>query len=697
MRRTNMAEKDFEPYIPADTYMAEMTIRVVLVGLILAVVMGAANAYLGLYVGMTVSATIPAMVMSIAILKGFKGTILEINISKAIAVAGEALAAGIIFTFPALLILHGYTNGEAGWANLWDNILIIIVVALLGGFLGILFTIPMRKVMIEDLNLPYPEGVASAEVLKTIVPKDDSEKAASGGMFFIFSALVIAGLFKIASSEFGLNLWKEKVEGVAGEGRVRFFGGLNLSPALLGVGIILGHRIASLVFLGAVIGWIILIPMVGAIVGWPTGGSYMDFFFMDNRILGSIYQVWFDYTMYVGIGAMVTGGMYTLLKMRKAIVAGVKESFGSGKEIEEIKPIRTEFDFKPHYIYFVIIAVIMGILYYYVTTNILIAMVAMCMMILFTFFFTSIAAYLAGVVGSSNNPISGVTVATLLFTALLLLSLQTEPNIGMTATIIVGAVVCCSAAIAGDSMQELKTGQILGATPYNIQIARFLGVAVAAVSVPFVVVVLHEVYTIGSPNLPAPQSYVMANVAQGIFLGQMNWEMFVLGVIIAFILILLDLPVMAVAIGIYLPFTLTLPIMIGGVIKWATDNFAVKKVELIDTKEEDLSAEQSKNRISGLKEKISNRGILFASGLIAGEAIIGVIIAAIVIGGANLALIGESAWWPGILVFGYLMLLLIYILLRDVFKSMNFNQLKLIIKSMIGDTLNYVKSFGRKK
>lgn len=692
-----MAEKDFEPYIPADTYMAEMTIRVVIIGTLLAVIMGAANAYLGLYVGMTVSATIPAMVMSIAILKYMKGTILEINISKSIAVAGEALAAGIIFTIPALLILYKYTDGAAGWSNLGEHVGIIIIVALLGGFLGILFTIPMRKVMIDDLNLPYPEGVASAEVLKTIVPKDESEQVGSGGMFFIFSALVIAGIFKLASSEFGLNLWRERIEGVAGRGQGRMFLGLNLSPALLGVGIILGHRIASLVFMGGVIGWIILIPIIGAAVGWPTTGDYIDDM---GPFLGGIYQIWFDYTMYIGIGTIVTGGIYTLIKMRKAITAGIKEGFGGekkGEGGEEIKPKRTEYDFKLQYWYFGVIAVIMGLLYYFVTNDILIALVAMLMMLMFTFFFTAIAAYLAGVVGSSNNPISGVTVATLLFTAILLLALRADASMGMTATIIVGAVVCCSAAIAGDSMQELKTGQILGATPYNIQIARFIGVAAAAISVPFVVIALHEVYTIGSPNLPAPQSYVMANIAQGIFLGEMNWAMFVLGIVIAGVLILLELPVMAVAIGIYLPFTLTLPIMMGGILKYIADKFVVTKVEHIDRKSERLTSEQSNSRISDLKEKINNRGILFASGLIAGEAIIGVIIAGIVIAGINLAMIGESAAWPGLLVFAYLMVLLIYILLRDLLKSMNFNQLKIVIRGIIGDTLNYVKSFGRKK
>jgi putative OPT family oligopeptide transporter len=275
--------------------------------------------------------------------------------------------------------------------------------------------------------------------------------------------------------------------------------------------------------------------------------------------------------------------------------------------------------------------------------------------------------------------------------------LQADANMGMTATIIVGAVVCCSAAIAGDSMQELKTGQILGATPYNIQIVRFLGVAAAAITVPFVVIALNQVYVIGSTNLPAPQSFVMASIAQGIFLGDMNWPMFVFGVVVGLILIYLELPVMAVAIGIYLPFTLTLPIMIGGILKYGTDEFIVKKVNRIDKPAEDLSSEECTSRISKLKEKISNRGILFASGLIAGEAIIGVIIAAIVIGGIDLRILGVSAAWPGILVFGYLLLLLIYVLLRDFLKTMSLKQVIMIVKNIIGDSLNLNKIFGRKK
>jgi putative OPT family oligopeptide transporter len=691
-----MEEKNFEPYITADTYLAELTPRVILVGLILAVVMGAANAYLGLYVGMTVSATIPAMVMSIAILKPFKGTILEINISKAIAVAGEALAAGIIFTFPALLILHQFTDGTAGWSNLADNVLIIIFISLFGGFLGILFTIPMRKVMIEELDLPYPEGVASAEVLKTIVPKDDTAPTTSGGMFYIFSALLVAGMFKLASSEFGFNLWKEKIEGVAGTGRGRFFGGINLSPALLGVGIILGHKIASLVFLGGLIGWIILIPLIGLGIGWPTSGIYIDDM---GPYLGGIYQIWFEQTMFVGIGAIVTGGIFTLIKMRKAIVMGIKETFGKDKktdDADDVKPLRTEYDFKPNYIYFAIISLVMGLLFWFVTDNIMVAMIAMIMMLIFTFLFTVIAAYLAGVVGSSNNPISGVTVATMLFTGIVLL-ITPDRNIGMTATIIVGAVICCSAAIAGDSMQELKTGQLLGATPYNIQIARFLGVGAAAITVPFVVVMLNQVYTIGSPNLPAPQSYVMASIARGIFLGDMNVEMFILGVVIALVLIYLELPVMAVAIGIYLPFTLTLPIMLGGIIKYFADKFVVGKVNLIDKEQEDLETEEVNKRINNTQEKMTNQGILFASGLIAGEAIIGVIIAGVVIAGINLAMIGESASWPGFLLFGYLMFLMAYILLRDMVRTLNLTQITHISKTILKDTFNYFLRFGRKK
>ena len=656
-----MANEDFIPHIKHDTVLPELTFRALFVGVLLTILMAAANAYLGLYAGMTVSATIPAVVMGLAVLKPMKANILEINLSKCVAVAGESLAAGVIFTIPGLVVLHRMTGGLAGWADLWGTngyyIILTIVIALMGGLLGVLFTIPLRNVLIKDLALPFPEGVASAEVLKSC------EKGGSG-MKIVFGALGMGALFKYIGSPFGFSLWKEKMEGVLGGGRVRMYGGLNLSPALLGVGYILGLKISSLVFLGGVIGWIIMLPLVGAISGWPLEGLYYEL--NGGGSLGSVWQVWFENTLYVGVGAIVTGGIWTLIKMRKAIGKGVGEAIRSttSKGTED-NIIRTERDFKMRLWFFAVISIIVGIVYFIATENILATVVATIMMFLATFVFTAIAGYLAGVVGSSNNPISGVTVATLLFTALLLMVLPVDKYVGMTATIIVGAVVCVSAAIAGDSMQELKTGQLLGATPYNLQIARFLGVAVAALVVPFVVFMLDDVYSIGSANLLAPQATVMATIAKGVFQWDLNYLMFFIGVVIAIILIALDLSVMAVAIGIYLPFTLTLPIMLGGIIKHLTGITIAKRVGRV----QGLDNARKKSIVEKILEKTENHGILVSSGLIAGEAIAGVIIALLYILNVKPTIFSDPVSWPGFLVFAYLGFLIWYFVVREPLKS----------------------------
>ena len=696
-----MMPEEFVPYIPPEKVIPELTLKMLLVGIILTIIMAAANAYLGLYAGMTVSATIPAVVMALVFLRNplVKGTVLEINLAKAMAVTGEALAAGVIFTFPALLVLHhaNFTNGAAGWASLMDNLPVMMVGSLIGGLLGILFTIPLRRVMIIDLNLPYPEGVASAEVLKA------TDKGGKG-MGLIAIGLSVGALFKFASSGYGLRLWKERLEGVVGQAGAKLYGGLSLSPALLGVGYILGARVASFVVLGGVIGWIVLIPLIGAFGGWPAHGFYID----DpagpglGTGLGGVYQIWFTNTMYVGVGAIVTGGIYTLFKLRTAVGKAMKGLMGGKKaEAGAAGPIRTERDFPMHWLYFVAIGVAMFVLYYYVTKNYLVAGVSMGVLLLFCFFFTAVAGYLAGVIGSSNNPISGVTVATLLFTALLLLALGTEKNIGMTATIIVGAVVCCSAAIAGDSMQEIKTGQLLGATPYNIQVSRFVGVVTAAIVIPPIVAVLAQAYGIALPDvthptpLPAPQAVVMATISQGVFSGGINWYMFGLGVGLAFFLIYVKLSPMAVAIGIYLPFTLTLPIMLGGLIQLFTDKFVEKKV----TKEMAAAPEEErKAKLKTTMEETQNKGILFASGLIAGEAIMGVIIALIVIANLKLSIFGVPAEWPGLLIFIYIGMLLAYFLLKDQIRSMNRAEFFGHWKSVLGEYKNYVAGkFGWKK
>ena len=692
-----MMADEFVPYIPPDQIMPELTVKMLVSGIILTIVMAAANAYLGLYAGMTVSATIPSVVIALVLLRPFKGTVLEINLAKAMAVTGEALAAGVIFTFPALVVLHSsnFTNGAAGWSSLMEtnNLIVMIIGAGIGGLLGILFTIPLRRVMIIDLNLPYPEGVASAEVLKA------TDKGGKGlGMIFI--GLGVGVMFKFSSSAYGLRLWKERIEGVVGTAGAKLYGGLSLSPALLGVGYILGPEISWMVVMGGIIGWIILIPVIGAVGGWPLHGFYID----DptgpglGTGLGGVYQIWFTNTMYVGVGAIVTGGIYTLFKLRKAIGKAMSGLGGFSKKAAPAGGVsRTERDFPMNLIYFVIIGVFMAILYYWVTNNGWVAGVSAIVLMFFCFFFTAVAGYLAGVIGSSNNPISGVTVATLLFTAILLLGMSKLGllNIytGMTATIIVGAVVCCSAAIAGDSMQELKTGQLLGATPYNIQIARFIGVLVAAIVIPPIVAALAMAYGIALPDathptpLPAPQAVVMATISKGVFTGGINWIMFIVGVILAFILIYFKYSPMAVAIGIYLPFTLTLPIMIGGLIKGATDKFVHKK---ICSDEAGSSEEVRQERLKAVSAETENKGILFASGLIAGEAITGVVIALIVIAKIKLSVFGIPAEWPGLVVFIYVGMLLAYFLTRDQLRTMNRREFFGYWKAVLGDFGNYV-------
>ncbi len=689
-----MAE-EFVPYIPPEKIIPELTLKMVVVGILLTIVMAAANAYLGLYAGMTVSATIPAVVMALVFLRPLKGTVLEINLAKAMAVTGEALAAGVIFTFPALLVLYhnNFTKGAAGWSNLMDpqNLAVMIVCSLIGGLLGILLTIPLRRVMIIDLNLPYPEGVASAEVLKA------TDKGGKG-MNMIFIGLAVGSLFKFAASGYGLRLWKERLEGVVGNASARLYGGLSLSPALLGVGYILGAEIASWVVLGGVIGWIILIPLIGAVMGWPAHGFYIDDPSgpMMGPMLGGVYELWFTQTMYVGVGAIVTGGMITLWKLRSAIGKSLKGLGGFGKKADGPAPLRTERDFPVSLLYFVVIIAVMMGLYFAETGNVVVAIVAALVLLGFTFLFTAVAGYLAGVIGSSNNPISGVTVATLLFTAALLLGLSRlgllNIYVGMPAPIIVGAVVCCSAAIAGDSMQELKTGQLLGATPYNIQISRFIGVLVAAVLIPPIVAALAQAYGIALPDathltpLPAPQAVVMATIAKSVFELNINLPMIILGAVLAFVLRQVGLSPMAVAIGIYLPFTLTLPIMLGGLIKLFTDKFVRTKVEKDLAP---LAEEERKSKIKTTMDENENKGVLFASGLIAGEAIMGVVIACIVLASLRLNLTGIPAEWPGLLVFIYVGILLAYFLLRDHIRAMNRQAFIAQWKLVLGDFLDY--------
>jgi putative OPT family oligopeptide transporter len=623
--------------------------------------MGAANAYLGLFVGMTVSATIPSLVFALAILKIFKGNILEINMSKNIGVAGEALAAGIIFTFPAMLIISSLPGNEgSGWSSLFDpeSLIIMVIIAFIGGLFGILFTIPLRKVFIEDLDLPYPEGVAAAEVLKAM------EKGGRG-IYYILLASGIGGFMKFASSS-GVSLWQERIEGVFPSSTTRFklFGGVNVSPALLGVGYIIGPKISFIVFSGGVLGWVIALPIIGFLKNW----TYNDITYTGVK---AIEMVWFEETKWIGIGAVLAGGSYTLWSMRKTLLQSIKQTLGGKKSRKgEPAPIRTERDFHVSPIYLGLIFVLVVGIYWYVTGEFHTSIILAIVMFIATFFFTAVAGYLAGIVGSSNNPISSVTITTLVLTAFVLLGLDmatvSSLKDPMGATILVAAVVCCSAAIAGDSMQELKTAQILGATPIKIQWGRFIGVGVGAIAIPFVVALLAEAFEIGSSSLPAPQAVIMGSTVDAIFGGGFNYIMFGIGVFLAVILIWRKLPVMAVAIGIYLPFTLTTPIFLGGILGWISERIISNKTRIYDSA--GLSKDGIEAKVKENKEDTFNKGLLFAAGLVAGEAVLGVVVAGLIVMGpliGSIKIFSDPSLIPGVIGLLFIMFLIVYMVIRD--------------------------------
>ncbi|UCF09070.1 MAG: oligopeptide transporter, OPT family, partial [Thermoplasmata archaeon] len=517
-----MADEDFVPYVRPEVRMLELTIRAVILGVILSVVMAAANAYLGLKVGMTVSAAIPAAVISAAVFKGLKGSVLEITLSKTMASTGESLAAGVIFTIPALVII-----------GVWDNIdyTITTAVALVGGILGVLFTVLLRKILIIDLDLPFPEGVASAEV---IIAAEKGGKAAA----YVFGALGIGALFKMGASlvvngkEYALGLWKDKVEGAGDAGPTKMYGGSDLSAALLGVGYIIGLRIASLIFIGGVIGWVIIAPIIIGVNGLPVdeeGNTITD-------PVAAFNQIRFDHLIFIGVGCMIVGSFWTLWKMRNAIISGIKKAFPSKEAMVEVEAVvRTEEDLsirKSLMIAGALIIPIFGV-YYYLSGNFVQAFVCAIVGFISAFLFTTVAGYLAGIIGSSNNPISGVTIAVLLIISIVLFLLGARGDPAMATAIGVAALICCCAAIAGDVTQSLKTGQIIGSTPKYLQYSMFIGVVAAAVVIAPTLMVLHAAYTIGSENLAAPQALAMKGIVEGIFGGKMNWPMVFFGMELA--------------------------------------------------------------------------------------------------------------------------------------------------------------------
>ena len=608
-----------QPYISSDESPKELTLRVVVVGVILGVLMTAANAYLGLYAGMTVSASIPAAVMSMIVLRTLFNdvSILENNAVQTMASAGESLAAGVIFTVPALLVM-------GIWAEIqWLETLII---ATLGGLLGTMFTIALRRLFIVEEALPYPEGVACREVLIA------GEEGGDGAMAILY-ALGIGGIYGLMVK--GFEVTHHTVEGAVNFMSTRLYAGMDLSIALLSVGYIVGIRIASYIFFGGVLGFGLLVPMYGLVYGWPATDSMVDGF----------YGIWAAEVRYVGVGAMVVGGVYTLWSMRKTIFTGLSKALVRNDN-DALDLPRTEQDLPMRMVFAVcgILVVLTFFFYWWATASLILALAGALFLAFVSFFFAAVAGYIAGVVGSSNSPVSGMTIATLLFTVGLVWAVG-DLLLGMAtidlmyATLLIAAIVASSAAIAGDVMQDLKTGHMLGATPKRQQIAEIIGVMTGAIIIGPVLSLLHNAFRISLtacemnplPNDPtcsnalfAPQAELIGAIVQGAFGGDLNLQMVVLGAVIAVTLIRLNMPVMSVAIGIYLPLGLSVPIMTGGIISHLLLKSAHLRIDGV------LRQEPSPRAVEAAK-KVESRGVLIGAGFIAGESIMGVLIAVLIV------------------------------------------------------------------
>ncbi len=658
-----ISRDDFKSFIPDNKKIPELTIKAILVGVLLAVILGSANAYLGLYAGMTVSAVIPGAVMAFALLRPLKGTILEVNIGMMGAAAGEALAAGVIFTIPALVILGTWTE------ILWFE---TTVIALLGGILGVLWMVPLRRALVIKTDLPFPEGVAVAAVLTTTVGDSNQgqakKKSPGGGIsgIWLMVGVVVAGLLKFGQTS--LKIFSSKIDDVfsigkynigGGENDALLYGGFATSPALLAVGWIIGPKIASFVFVGGLLGWIIITPLIVLSTGIPSGMSPIDGFF----------HIWGEYVRYIGVGAMVVGGLYTIFKLRSNLAEGLKEAIAGikGGDVEAKKRTNQDLNFKRVFLMIFGLTVPVFLIYGYISNLWAVSAFMSVFAILFAFVASAIAGYMAALLGSSNNPISGVTVSVLLITSLILLFFGVSGAGAFGVAILIAAVICCAAAISGDVLQSMACGRMIGATPKNQQIAEMLGVIAAAPFLAVVIQALDQAYGIGTMDLPAPQAFLMGGIVRGVLTGDMVWPFVVAGMVLAIVLILIDLPVLPVAIGIYLPFTLAVPIFAGGLIRSFTNGQLKKRfgsAEEEEVSDWDLAIKQKDVKP---KEKVIRTGLLFTAGLIAGEALIGVLVAFLIIGGIDLAVFAEAPIIPGVLVWLFIAVLLAYIPLREIF------------------------------
>lgn len=633
-----------EPYIPASRSLPELTVGVIILGCLLSVILAGANAYLGMVAGMTVSASVPAAVISMAVFRMLRtGNILQNNGVQTAAASGASIASGVIFTIPALLLL-------GAWKDF--HYLETTLIAGFGGVLGVLFTIPLRRAMIIDQPLQFPEGVATAEVLKV-------GAEGGGGVGVLVLASLIGAAVKVGST--GLKLWAEIVEfgawitggaataataaapvaaeatagattaAVATKSGVPFYFGINASPALVAVGYIVGFNVALVIFAGSVMNRWIAMPLFAAfgdpnaIIVDPVTGATLASELVGASALDAASILHGRITRYLGVGGMLVGGLWSLYKLRSSLFGGVTAGLAAYKRMRAggVSSVpRTERDMPMNIILILIGLSIIPLffLFWHFTGSVGISAVMAVLMIVAGFLFAAVSAYMAGLVGSSNNPISGITISTILVASGLLLLLGLGGEAGPVAAILIGGVVCCAAAIGGDNLQDLKCGQLVGSTPWKQQTMQILGVIVAALTLGPVLNLLHDAYGIGD-KLPVPQANLMATVSKGVFAGGLPWGIIAIGAGIAATVIALDvmlerrkatfrIPVMAFAVGVYLPFDLNVPIFLGGVMAWLVNNALDK-------------ANASPER----RSQVERNGFLVAAGFITGESLMGIGIA----------------------------------------------------------------------
>ena len=636
----------FKPFVPEATELPELTFRAVAIGTAMAIVLGAANAYLGMKAGLTVAATFPAAVVAMAALRLVGGSILEENMARTTASVGEALVAGAIFTIPAFVI-----SGVWDELHYWESTAIMLV----GGLLGVLFIIVLRRTLVVEADLPFPESVAAAELVKA------GQGVHQTGAAYVFKAMGVAGAWELVKNANGVKLVADSATTFVSFGRstiemlgqqISYVGGFLIqspaaSPALVGVGFIVGPQIAATLFAGAVMGWLVLVPL-SLFLNPSLAVQAID----QASLINLSTEVWSRQVRPLAVGTMIVAAFFTLFKLRTSLIQGigsaVRDLQTSQTDGGEVKRLNIDLNFKRTGTAIFLLSIPLLGLYWYFSQSLPGALLLTVVMVILGFLFAAVAGYLVGLLGSSNNPISGLTLSTLLIAAILMVIIGVTGNAGVLGVLGVAGVVCCACGIAGDMLQDLKVGHILGGTPWKMQVGELIGVTIAALVLIWPMIAMDRVYEIGSPELPAPQAGLMALMAQGIVGGEMAWPLVVTGMALAGGLILISAPSpMLIAVGMYLPFQSTSAIFVGGLIAWWLGRSL-----------------DERNATGEERTRATNTGVLLSSGFIAGEALMAVLLAFLVLGSEVVPWLVLPQYADSTLVGALIFILLVYMLVK---------------------------------